>query len=240
MRIPIALVLVAVLSACQIARPVPEDTPGPAPQVAMDLRAEYAALAAKGGTAYAINAAQSQVQIYIFRGGRAAKLGHNHVISAPNVEGYVYLPSDDATAARFDVRVPVAELVVDDPKLRAATGGAFAGERSADDIEGTRRNMLGERGLDAARYPSVHLKSAAIAGDWPVLVAEVDVTVRNVTKRQLALLRVDRGEGLKVKGELVLRQSDFGITPFALFGGVLSVQDAVAIDFELNATPQSR
>lgn len=228
------LLLALLLAGCQLPPQVP-DAPGPAaPQPATDLRAEYAALAASGGRVYAVDSARSRVLILVFRGGRAAKLGHNHVVSAPKFDGFVHLPSEDLSTARFDVRVPVAELTVDDPKLREAIGGAFSGARSAEDIEGTRRNMLGSSGLDAAQHPFVQLKSAAVAGDWPALVADVDVTVRGVTRRKAVLLRVERSTvGLKVQGSLVLRQSDFGITPFAVFGGALAVQDALAVEFEL-------
>lgn len=228
------------LAACQAPAPKPASgtSAGPAQGAPVDLQAEYRALAASGGTVYAVDPAASTVLIYVFRGGIAAKSGHNHVISAPRFEGYVHVPSDQAADARFDLRVPLNELVVDDPALRASTGGNFAGERSAADIEGTQSNMLGPRGIDAGKFPFVQLKSLAVAGDWPVLVAEVAVTLHGVTRQQTVLLHVQRGDtGMKVTGSMVLRQTDFGITPYSLFGGVLSVQDAVVVDFELTGRP---
>lgn len=240
MRFRAALTLVLLLSACQVAPPAPDAAPTPSSATPADLRAEYAKLAAAGGEVFTIDAAKSRVLIHIFRDGRAARLGHNHVVSVPKFEAYVHLPSENAAAARFDLRVPVNELVVDDPPLREVVGGSFAGERSASDIEGTRRNMLGPRGLDAAQHPFVHLRSAAIAGDWPVLVADVDMTVRGVTRRQPLVLWVKRDEaGLKVQGNLTLRQTDYGMIPLSLLGGVLSVQDVVVIDFDLRGTVAS-
>lgn len=70
---------------------------------------------------------------------------------APQLDGYVSLPSDSAAQARFDLRLRLDTLTVDDTALCAATGGSFAGERSASDIAGARRNMLGARGPDAAQ-----------------------------------------------------------------------------------------
>ena len=232
-------VLAAVLlSACQAPAPrqPAESQADAAPPQTEDLETAYRALAAGGGAVYTVNPADSKVLIYIFRGGLAAKSGHNHVLRAASFEGYVHLPSDDPTQARFDLRVPVDDLVVDEPVLRTETGGNFSGERSQSDIEGTRRNMSGERGLNTAQFPFVNLKSLAVAGDWPILVADVAVSLHGVTRQQPVMLRVQRGNGaLKVSGTLVLRQSDYGITPYSLFGGVIAVQDAVAIEFELVA-----
>jgi hypothetical protein len=38
---------------------------------------------------------------------------------------------------------------------------------------------------------------------------------------------------LLVSGSFVLRQTDFGVQPLSLLGGLLSVQDAVVIEFKL-------
>jgi hypothetical protein len=38
---------------------------------------------------------------------------------------------------------------------------------------------------------------------------------------------------LSVNGSLVLRQTDFGIQPYSLLSGLLSVQDEVVLDFKL-------
>lgn len=237
-----ALCLGLGLQACQVFQPQAPDpaTSALATVVPSDaeLQAAYQALASAGGTVYVMDAAASKLLLYVYRGGLAAKAGHNHVISAQRFLAYVHLPSKDATRARFDLTLPLNDLVVDDPALRQETGANFAGERSESDITGTRRNMLGPRGLQADQYPAVHLKSVAITGDWPVLVADIAVTLHGVTRQQLVVLHVrhDATE-LTVTGSLVLRQTDFGIEPFSLFGGVLSVQDAVAIDFALSGQP---
>ncbi|MGH8560441.1 MAG: hypothetical protein ACRES4_00550, partial [Nevskiales bacterium] len=70
--------------------------------------------------------------------------------------------------------------------------------------------------------------------DWPMLVADVAVTLHGVTRQQPVMLRVQHSAAdMKVTGSLVLRQAEFGITPYSLFGGVLSVQDPVVIEFDL-------
>lgn len=232
-RILSALLLPA-LVACQALAPQSVSTE---PAAQSDLRAEYQALA-QGGAVYQVDPSASRVRIFVFRAGAAARLGHNHVLSAPTFEGYVSVPSDQASDARFELRVPLAELVVDDSEIRKETGGSFSGERSADDIAGTRRNMLGARGLSADQFPIVRLRSVAIEGDWPMLVAQLEVTLHGVTRTQAVMLHVERSAAqLRVDGEFTLRQSDFGVTPFSALGGLMKVQDAVAIRFALVATP---
>ena len=235
-RLPLwTLLLPVVLAACQTTAPQPS---GAAPDQALPaLSAQYQALA-RSGAVYAVDPAASKVRIYAFRAGAAARLGHNHVLSASRFEGYVSVPSGQAADAGFELRVPLAGLTVDDADARRETGGSFTGERPAGDIEGTRKNMLGERGFEAERFPFVRLRSTSIEGDWPVLIAQVEVTLHGVTRTQPVMLLVERSASkLKVSGTLVLRQSDFGVSPFSALGGLLKVQDAVAIAFELNAMP---
>ena len=39
---------------------------------------------------------------------------------------------------------------------------------------------------------------------------------------------------LQVQGSMVLRQTDFGVRPYSVLGGLLAVQDAVVVDFTLH------
>lgn len=228
------------LAACQAPAPRSTDHALPAAQVGETLRAEYDALARRGGQLYVIDAARSQLLIYAYRGGAAARLGHNHVLRAEQIEGYVHVPATAPAGARFDLRVQLAQLAIDEPQLRAATGDAFAGERSAADIAGTRHNMLGPDGLEAARFPDVRVRSTQVSGDWPALVADIEVTLHGVTRTLTMPLRVRRnGADLAISGSLVLHQSDFGVQPYSALLGLLAVQDPVTIAFELLArTPQ--
>src|SRR3546814_3163457 len=92
------------------------------------------------------------------------------------------------------------------PELRAATGDAFAGERSPSDIAGTQHNMLGPKGLDASRFPDVRVHSTAIAGDWPMLVANIEITLHGVTRAMTVPLTVHRdGTELAVTGAQIGR-----------------------------------
>ena len=232
-RVLIVAWLLTILVACQVPAPI---TPV-AHETLPDLHQLYRDLA-RSNKVYALDPADSKLRIYVYRSGAAAQLGHNHVLSASKFEGYVSLPSEKTAEAQFEIRLALNDLVVDDPAVRLETGGNFSGSRTPSDIEGTRANMLGDRGFDAERYPWVRLSSTSVEGDWPMLIAQVEVTLHGVTRSLPVSLRVHHDEKqLTASGSFVLRQSDFGMTPFSALGGLMAVQDEVSILFELKAKP---
>jgi len=200
-----------------------------------DLPAAYAPLRAAGGRVFALNPARSEVRIYAFRAGKAAKLGHNHVLSAPVFEGFFHLASDGTAASRFDLAFRLDQLAFDDPQHRAALGPAFASSISTEDTASTRNNMLGDNNFQAARFPWVRIHSLQISGDAPKFAARIAVELHGQTREMLVPLTVNGlPETLVVEGALVLPQSDFGVKPLSVLGGLLSVQDAVIVEFKLS------
>ena len=189
------------------------------------------------GTRFALDAAQSSVRIHAFRAGRAANLGHNHVLSVPRLQGLLLVPEGEkAAGARFELSFRLDELELDAPALRAALGPAWASLMSAEAIAATRVNMLGEGNLQAERFPEVRLRSRQIVGEWPKLVAELEIELHGQRRPQWLPLQAEMAAGrVKARGSLVIRQSDFGIAPFSVMGGLLAVRDELLIEFELVA-----
>lgn len=236
-RTVLILVLFA-LAGCQsgATRPPPSapDATSPSP----DLAAPYREAQAQGAEVFTLDAAASAVRLFVYRGGKLARAGHNHVIDVARFDGFVLLDAVAPGDSRFDLRVPVERMVIDDPGSREAIGGTFGSTRSESDIEGTRRNLLGPKVLDSARFASVALRSQAVAGDWPLLVVDVAITIKGVTRVQPVLVHLRRdGVALRVSGEFVLRQTDFGIEPFSVLGGLMAVQDAIGVRFDLLGRP---
>ena len=81
---------------------------------------------ASGGKLFALSPAQSTVRMYAFRAGKAARFGHNHVLSAPQFKGYFYLSPEGASvgvgASRFALEFRLDQLELDNPEHRAAVG----------------------------------------------------------------------------------------------------------------------
>jgi polyisoprenoid-binding protein YceI len=220
---PAALLL---LSGCQTAAP-PAAAP---PAVAVEPGAP-----APGSKRYAVQAGESLLQVFVYRGGTMARMGHNHVIASHHLAGSVFA-TDDPLETRFDVSFPVAELTVDEAALRANAGADFAASVPQSARDGTRRNLLSPALLDAAAYPTIRLRAV----DVKPAGAGFDVGVQLTVKDQLRVVRVPvtvtRMPGRMVaRGEFPLRQSDLGLAPFSVMMGALVVVDEMRVQFELHA-----
>lgn len=205
-----------------------------------ELDAKYADLSQAGGTLYRLDPTLSNVRIYAFRGGNAALMGHNHVLSAPHFSGYFYGPADRNLASRFDVVFRLEQLVFDKEEHRLAVGGSFSKPLTDDAIAATRKNMLGEKNFQAELFPLIRLQSIQIVGETPKFAARVAIELHGQTRETWIPLTVTGlPDTLRVEGAWVLRQSDFGIAPFSVLGGLLTIQDEVIIEFVLNGHKQA-
>jgi hypothetical protein len=202
-----------------------------------DLQAIYTDMGRAGGRVFALVPEDSQVRIYAFRAGRGARLGHNHVISAPQFTGFFYLPPGGAAGGRFDLAFRLDQLEIDNPGYRSELGAAFSSVLSPEAIRSTREHLLGANDLQADRFPFVRIRSLQISGEMPKFAAEAEVQMHGQERDMWIPIDVEGlPERLSVSGSLVLRQSDFGVQPYSLLGGLLSVQDEVVLDFKLTGT----
>ncbi len=224
-------VIVLALSGC-VTQPEPPPVPQAAPVGFDALEREYRDAASRGESVYRINREESMVRILAFRAGPLARLGHDHAVISHQISGFARVLAGNAMQA--DLHLDVMELIVDDPQARAAAG--MESEPTAEDIKGTRRNMLSS--LDADRYPTVLLHVAVPSLDFPAtgadVIATVELTLHGVTRPLAVPVHVvTDGGGFRVTGAFDVRQTDFGITPFSVFGGALSVRDELELTFEL-------
>ena len=211
------LPLLLLLAACgqPLAPPVPD--PGAYPGA-------YRAVAASGVAVYAVDPRASLVTVTVRRAGLMARLGHDHVVASRRLAGYVAPGPGSA-----DVSFRLDEMTVDEPQLLRDAG--ITKQPSPQASEGTRTNMLGPV-LEAQRYPVVTLHAQRQA-DGRLRVA---VTLHGAT-RWLALpatIEVDATQ-VSARGTARLKQTDFGITPFSVGGGLLSVQDELEVRYAIVA-----
>lgn len=230
---PLAATLI-LLCACQ----APPEPSRPAAETRIPWEV-YDAVDPGEGRVYDLVASGSDLRIHVYRAGALAARGHNHVITAPELEGAVLVPADRGAKPRFDLLVAAAALEVDDAAARRALGYSFAGEVADDAREGTRRNLLGPRVLDVERFPLIGASSRAVAGELPKLAIAVALTLRGVTREQWVPVDVQVDDDrLVAQGALTIRQSEFGMEPFSALGGLLRVDDVVTIDFRLVGKPR--
>ncbi|MBO9688528.1 MAG: YceI family protein [Mitsuaria chitosanitabida] len=192
------------------------------------------------GRLYAVDAAASPIRLHVFRAGRLAKVGHNHVLGLDRVDGRVFLPADGLAGAGVELGFQLEDLVIDRPEWRAALGDEFASRPTEGDIAGTRANMI--RAVDGERFPTITIRSTAVAGAFPTLALKLAVSWHGTERVLDVPMRVERpvGDGpLRAVGALVLRQSDFGIAPFSVLGGLLAIQDELTVDVDITARPSA-
>jgi hypothetical protein len=184
---------------------------------------------------YSVQPGESRLTVLVYRAGRLANMGHNHVISSVALSGEVYLAEEHAATA-LELRLPVGSLTVDIPELRAAAGADFPGELDQEARDGTRSNMLGERQLNAAAWPEIILRSRAVSGALPDLEVSVDIAVRDQIRRLTVPVSVLVSQGrLTATGRFSVNQTDLGLEPFSVMMGALSVRDQLDIEFSLVA-----
>jgi hypothetical protein len=199
-----------------------------------DLKSIYSDLGGAGGKVFTLDPQTSVVRIYAFRGGRAARLAHNHVLSAPQFTGFFHLPPSGASAARFDFEFRLDQLEFDSPVLRSMLGSAFASKLSPADVEGSRKHMLGEENLQADKFPFVRIHSLGISGDGTKFAVNVQIEMHGRKREMWVPLSVEGlPQQLSVTGSFVLRQTDFGAQPYTVLNGLIAVQDEVVIEFKL-------
>lgn len=204
----------------------------PPPAVEVEGEPVPRAWLAEPGEPVALDGSRSRISLRVYRAGRLARLGHNHVVEATAPNGELRLLAAGGGVARL--RIDPRRLRVDEPGARARYGADFVEMPDAEAVAGTRENMLGPEVLDAAAWPEITVLARIddLAADRPV--AALHLTLRGIGRRYRVPVTVRAGgQVLEVSGALTLRQSDFGITPFAVLGGALKVRDAVDVDFVL-------
>ena len=161
-----------------------------------------------------IDTAHSLMTVKVSKAGAFAAFGHDHEIGAPIESGTV-----DAAAKRVEVNVRAGALRVRDPKA------------SDNDRAEIQKTMLGPEVLDAGRYPEIAFHSTAAESAGPNAWR---VTGQLTLHGQTRPVTVDvRDEGGRYVGSASLRQTDFGIKPIKVAGGVVKVKDEVRIEFQI-------
>lgn len=192
-----------------------------------------ALLAAGAGGDYAVDATKSSLVIQVGKSGLMSFAGHRHAVKAIRVQGEVHTSPDDLALSHVNLTFETAGLQVDE-----------AGEPKGDAAK-VQEAMLGPQVLDAGRFPTVIFKSTAVAGKGSGAAAydlqlTGDLSLHGMTRSVVLPVRVElSGDTLKASGQLVLRQTHYGISPVSV-AGVVKVKDELTIEYAIVATKSVR
>jgi hypothetical protein len=167
------------------------------------------------GESRPIDAARSTLTVLVYKSGLFSALADNHVINAPIASAAI---SEDSPRS-IEVTVRSADLRVLDPSLSA--------ERRAE----VQARMLGREVLDVAKFPEIAFASTTIE---PVGADRWQVTGRLTIRGQSRSITfsVVRGN-TTYRGEVGIKQRDFGIEPIRVAGGTVKVKDELKVQFEI-------
>jgi hypothetical protein len=162
-----------------------------------------------------INAGESTLTVFVYKSGLFSAFADNHIIKAPIAGGSM----SDESPFGIEVSVRAADLRVLDPTL------------APDRRDEVQARMLSADVLDVARFPDITFTSTAIvptgSDRWNV---SGRLTIHGRTRT--IDFPVMRANG-RYRGEVAIRQRDFGIEPIRIAGGTVKVKDELKIQFEI-------
>lgn len=188
---------------------------------------------AQNRASYMVDVKQSKMGIHVYREGFLKAFGHDHQISATEFSGKVQLVEADVSESSVRFAVEANSLVVVDP-----------GESEKDRKE-VQETMLGEKVLDAERFPQIRFVSSKVRstsqkGDLTELQVEGTLSLHGVEKPVTLPIRVRvRSRQLTADGEIALLQTDYGISPIKVGGGTVRVRDKLKISFQVVAQKEN-
>ena len=232
MKSLLALMLIVVLIGCQ-GQPRSSVDTGKARETS-ELNFEWPDNARE----FVIDQSASELRIVVFPAGALARLGHSHVIGGPVISGRVALAESWQDSA-LHVTINVEGLKVDRPEWRRDEG--FKRDPSESAIEGTRENLLSPAVLDVASHPVIEIESLGLRGPRWQPDIDLRIRLRGVTRELTVPIALGMSDDrISATGQLSLRQSDFGMTPFSVAGGQLAVADQILLRFRIVATASGR
>jgi hypothetical protein len=163
-----------------------------------------------------IDTAHSVITVRVYKSGLFSAFADNHEIRAPISSGLV-----DAAGQRVELVVDSRRLVALDPNLP---------QKKRQQVQ---ERMLGPEVLDANQFHEIRFQANNIKEETAdrFLVAG---TLSLHGKTRPISLHIVRSNG-HYRGDAMLKQRDFGITPVTVAGGTVRVKDELKIEFDITA-----
>lgn len=165
-----------------------------------------------------IDVEASTITIHVLKAGLFAAAGHEHWVNAPISAGT--FNGTDPPSVEFKVDAK-RMAVKPDPKIDAGTQAQI-------------QKDMQEMTLESGKFPEITFRSSRIEKQaeelWKV---EGLLTLHGLTKPVVVTVR---RTGETYAGHARLKQTDFGIKPITVGGGLIKVKNEVELDFQISST----
>jgi hypothetical protein len=186
----------------------------------------------EAGDGVQLEAARSVFAVITRKGGFAAGLAHDHLVSASKFT--VDLQFDEASPLEtsMDFAVAAEDLAIDDPDLRdfwhprlkeLGILDELPGNLTEKDRRKIRGAMLGKRQLAAESHPTLRARIVLVQDSVPATegsefsyLVGLALTVRDTTVTEIVKARFENRSGtIKIEAYGTFRFTDFGIKPYS-------------------------
>ena len=165
-----------------------------------------------------IDKEHSVITVHVFKSGLFSAFADNHQIRAPISSGAL-----DEAERRAEIVVDSRKLVVLDPNL------------PPEKRQQVQERMLGPEVLDSNQCHESRFRANDVkeeSADHFLLAGTLSLH----GKTRPISLHVVRSSG-HYRGDVMLKQRDFGITPVTVAGGTVKVKDELKIELDISAEP---
>jgi polyisoprenoid-binding protein YceI len=192
--------------------------------------------AAAEPTTYQVDPAESEVVVFLYKAGLAARMAHDHVIAATDFAGEITHDPEAPEATSASITVQAGSLAVDLPRLVKKHG--IKSSPSADDRKTIKKTLESKEQLHVKEHPTITFRSTGAKRVKDALYLTGTFTLRGVSKTVTFLIDLELEDGaLRGRGRFPVRQSDFGYKPYSAFLGAVKVKDRALIQVDLVARP---
>ncbi|HEX4948483.1 MAG TPA: YceI family protein [Blastocatellia bacterium] len=172
---------------------------------------------------YNIVPAESSLTVFVGKAGALSFFAHDHNIAVRSYAGRVVVPAAGAAQGSLELDIDAKSLVVLDK----------VSESDRKEITNSMNNSV----LETAKFPKITFRSVSVSNfNGSSLTVNGDLTLHGVTKRIAVPVNMSATlQLLRATGKYVLKQTDFGITPYSAAAGSIKVKNEVVINFNIVA-----
>jgi hypothetical protein len=175
-----------------------------------------------------LHTGNTRIYVHVFKTG----LGHEHAVAGMVKEGELHL---GATQHAGHVVADLSSFIADPDYARRLLG--LPAENDDETKKKVTSNMLGAEVLDVLQFPTAtaNIESARLLpqrskNGLPQYLLEGELTLHGVAKKMSVVAEATEQNGwVRLRGQVSIKQSDFGMKPFTAMLGAIGVADELDI-----------